>query len=291
MIRWPVKPIMNNTLKSIAPGRRGNYTLVLIGVLLFVPLFYLPLSIVIADYRYALAYRVLDDNDTPVKDMVWLDAETYPDYLKSLAYLDDASSAVMKNPDYIRDLAMLYSRVGRWSEVLTTLGEPLPEGALDVETSLTLATRKMKLARALEPANGDHSFLMASLYHGVVVSVPEIDKEIDNALKAMPLNSELRSRVAYYYLNNDRGGDALEQARILAKVDRVYLPPERIRGTPLEDVWHEDMKERAFFGSRLFVAFEIAWRVSGDAEVVAGIAPKNEYAKYCLDLFFDWRGI
>ncbi len=48
---------------------------------------------------------------------------------------------------------------------------------------------------------------------------------------------------------------------------------------------------RRFYKSYLFAAFEIAWRVSKDKDVIRGIAPDNVYAEEVVALFFDWRGI
>jgi len=42
--------------------------------------------------------------------------------------------------------------------------------------------------------------------------------------------------------------------------------------------------------SYIFNALEIAWRASGDPEVVKGIAPDNPDARAAVELFLEWKG-
>ena len=104
------------------------------------------------------------------------------------------------------------------------------------------------------------------------------------------LGIPLRYSAAMHYLLTGRKGDALEQARILAKIDDSYI----IR----EPEHKADMIERQtpgylsmLAGSYLYSALEIAWRVSKDPEVVKGIAPDTPDAARVVQLFLASRRI
>lgn len=92
------------------------------------------------------------------------------------------------------------------------------------------------------------------------------------------------------HLLSRRKGDALEQARILAKIDDSYI---------IKDAEYKtDMIERQtpayiskLTSSYLYSALEIAWRVSRDPEVVKGIAPDTPDATPVVQLFLESRGI
>ena len=114
------------------------------------------------------------------------------------------------------------------------------------------------------------------------------DRELKRAADAYPASAPLRYALAMHYLLTGRKGDALEQARVLARIDDSYITPESARKA--------DIMERQTPGylswlsrSYLYSALEIAWRVSKDPEVVKGIAPDTPDASQVVQLFMEAR--
>ena len=118
--------------------------------------------------------------------------------------------------------------------------------------------------------NADHHFALAVLYDAVDSLSGRSEKELERATKAYPVNASLRYAVAVQHLMNGRAGQALEQAKVLAKLaGATESGPAR---------------------SHLFSAFEIAWRATKDMQVVQGLCPDEPKALKVLDEYLKWKG-
>lgn len=143
---------------------------------------------------------------------------------------------------------------------------------------------------AFEPTNPDYHLALGRLYDSDRGDPNLAAGELRRAVNAYPVNAPLRYSVAMQHLLSGRKGDALEQARLLAKIDDSYIIRKPEHKT--------DMIERQtpgylsmLAGSYLYSALEIAWRVSKDPEVVKGIAPDNTDAARVVQLFLASRRI
>lgn len=232
-----------------------------------------PARMLMADYYYSRVSRILDDRSTEHRDFKTISGDTMASYNDAIKSLNKAAAIVPSRSVYYKALSDIYSKLGRWAENMDAVNAPLPADAPSSQEAFRTAIKYLNKAISLEPTNPDYHLALGRLYDAAG-DRPYSDNEFQRALKAYPVNAPLRSAVAKHYLLTGKNGDALEQARILAKIDESYRASNPAR-----------------LASYLFGAFEIAWRVSGDTEVVKGMAPDNPDAKEVLRLFLEWKGI
>jgi tetratricopeptide (TPR) repeat protein len=245
---------------------------------------YFPIRDLAADHFHGRVAHLLDDETTEGLDIQTISEKSMPAWLAAIDSLKTAIALAPSRALHQGALAELYMRLGKWAETMQSLKAPLPSGAPTGKTATDQAISHLKRAIALEPANPDYHLALGRVYS----SVPEFQSlaapELKKAAAAFPVNAPLRYFVAMQYLLSGSRGDAIEQARILAKIDDTYIlhDPEK----------HADMIERQtpgylamLSGSYLYSALEIAWRASKDIEVVKGIAPDNPDAAPVLQLF------
>jgi tetratricopeptide (TPR) repeat protein len=167
---------------------------------------------------------------------------------------------------------------------MQSLKAGVPASALSGRDAADRAFFHLRQAIKLEPTNPDYHLALGRLYDTGRGDPNLAAGELRKAVDAFPVNAPLRYSVAMQYLLTGRNGDALEQARRLARLDDSYI----LR----KSEYHTDMIERQtpgylsmLAGSYLYSALEIAWRVSRDPEVVKGIAPDNPDADRVVQLF------
>ncbi|MBI5204614.1 MAG: tetratricopeptide repeat protein [Nitrospirae bacterium] len=233
-----------------------------------------PARALMADYYYNRVSRILDDRSTEHRDFKAISGDTMASYNDAIKSLNKAAAIVPSRPVYYKALSDIYAKLGRWAENMDAVNAPLPADAPSSQEAFRTAIKHLNKAISLEPTNPDYHLALGRLYDATAGDRPYSDNEFQRALKAYPVNAPLRSAVAKHYLLTGKNGDALEQARILARIDESYRASAPAR-----------------LASYLFGAFEIAWRVSGDTEVVKGMAPDNPDAKEVLRLFLEWKGI
>jgi O-antigen ligase len=253
-------------------------------------LLWLPAREFVADYHFRQVARSLDDLTTAELDVKPLDHDTLPSYGKAVASLKRSAALAPLRSAYPLALADLYATMGSWAQTMQSLRAPLPAGALSGAEALALAVAEARRATRLEPTNPDLHLALGRLYAEVDRDFARADPQIRLALAAHPVNAPLRLSAAALYLQAGRRADALEQARVLARIDDSYLIPESAQKTV-------QIERRAagylavLKGSYLFRALEIAWRASGDVDLVKGIAPQTDDARAVVALFLEWRGI
>lgn len=222
-----------------------------------------PVKAFIADYHYNRVSAILDNKSTDYLDVKDMSAGAMPDYLAAIKSLEKAVNLHPATSVYYKALSDVYTKLGIWADTMESINEALPTNALSSKVAYEHAANYLKTAVSLEPTNPDYHLALGQLYDIIGADSPLSEKELTRAINAYPVNAPLRYAVAGHYLLTGRKGDALEHAGVLAKLDDSYL----------------------------FNALEIAWRSSGDPEVVKGIAPENPDARTAVELFFEWRGI
>lgn len=103
-----------------------------------------------------------------------------------------------------------------------------------------------------------------------------------------PSRSLYQRALAMHYLSTGKKGDALEQARVLAKIDDSYIIEDSLQKAYILERQPPGYISR-ITGSYLFGALEIAWRVSKDPDVVKGIAPDTPDAAPVVRFFINSR--
>ncbi|MBI4653446.1 MAG: hypothetical protein HY752_00365 [Nitrospirae bacterium] len=245
----------------------------------------------IADYYHSRVAYILDDKSTEYFDMKGISGDTISDYNDALLSLKKASALVPSKSIYHKGLSDIYSMLGRWAESMDAVAEPLPAGAVSAKEAFENSARYLKKAVYLEPANPDYHLALGKLYDRNISNARLAEKEFAKAVAAAPVNAPMRYAIAMHYLLTGRKGEALEQARILAKIDDSYqTSPENIRKKIMSETMHPTNLSR-LYNSYLFAALEIAWRISKDKKVIKGIAPDNPDAEMAVQLFFEWKGI
>lgn len=259
-------------------------------VLITIILLSFPARALMADYYYSRGYRILDDSSTEHRDVKAVSGDTMASYKEAIKSLNKAAAIVPSKSAYYKALSDIYAKLGRWAENMDAVNEPLPADALSGKEAFQAAIKYLNKAVSLEPANPDYHFALGRLYDATAGNRPYSDNEFQRALKAYPVNAPLRYAVARHYLLTGKNGEALEQARILARIDGSYIAPDSIAKKLMSERRTPDYLSR-LYNSYLFGALEIAWRVSGDADVVKGMAPDNPDAREVVRLFLEWKGI
>src|SRR3990170_3112355 len=222
-----------------------------------------PIKALIADYYYNRVSVILDNKSTDYLDVKEISAGTMPDYLAAIKSLEKSTTLHPTMSIYYKALSDIYARLGIWADTMEAMNAALPANAISSKTAYEHAANYLKTAIALEPTNPDYHLALGHLYDTINANSSLAEKELTRAINAYPVNAPLRYAVASHHLLIGRKGDALEHAGVLARIDNSYL----------------------------FNALEIAWRASGDPEVVKGIAPDNPDARAAVELFLEWKGL
>lgn len=259
-------------------------------VLLVLIMLSFPVRDLAAGYFYSRVAAILDDEATEGRDVLPISEKAMPAYLEAIASLHAAAAIAPSRALYQGAIADLYTRLGSWAETMQSLKAGLPASAPTGRDAADKALFHLRRAVALEPTNPDYHLALGRLYDSDRGDPNLAAGELRRAVNAYPVNAPLRYSVAMQHLLSGRKGDALEHARLLAKLDDSYILRKPEHKT--------DMIERQMpgylsmlAGSYLYSALEIAWRVSKDPEVVKGIAPDNTDAARVVQLFLTSRRI
>jgi tetratricopeptide (TPR) repeat protein len=253
-------------------------------------LLFFPVTSFLADYQYGRISSTLDDPATDYIDLKPLLPATLPDYLAALRAAEHAGELEPSAAMYAATVAEQYTRLARWAVALDTPGAPLPAGVPESGSSFRQAELYLLRAIRLEPTNPDYHLALADVYEVYRHDPVRVDHELQLAAEAFPFNGAVRNAVAMHYLLAGRKEEALAQARLLAKNDDSYILYESPqKGDILERMpqWYMNMLRRSY----LFNAFEIAWRVSRDPQVVQSLVPDSPEAANVLEAFMDSKGI
>lgn len=263
---------------------------VLVAVAIVCLLLYLPMRDLIADYYFRKVPGILHDKSTEYLVAKPISAENLPDYIDAIGSLN---TAIRLSPDrsiFFHTMADLYTRLGTWSRTMKAMKTDTPPGMPASEEAFALAISNLRQAIALEPTNPDYHLALGLLYGDVLGDPAGSDAELNRALDAFPANPALRYAVAKYYLRTGMKGNALEQARLLADIDKSYIFLDTTQNR-LTIEQRTDAYLGVLYNSYLFAALDIAWLASKDPDVVKGIAPDTPDARRVVQAYIEWRGI
>lgn len=224
-----------------------------------------PVRSLLADCYYRRAVALIKVSPDADKDDAVISERTMPKYLKAVNSLETASALVPTQSLYRKALSEIYLRLGIWAGAMESMNAPLPAGSLSSKEAYEKAFTSLKAAVSLEPSNPDYHYALGCLHDIMDINSGMAEKELARAVAAYPVNAPIRYAVAMEHAKSGRTGDALEQARALAKIadSRVFL----------------------------LRAFEIAWKSTNDPEVVKGIAPDTPEADELADRFIKAKRI
>ena len=262
-----------------------HYVFVAVIVLLACGLLSFPVRDLKADYYYREVSELLDDKTTEALDVMPISDKSMPSYLAAVGALQKAAAIVPSRSIYQGALADIYTHLGDWAQIMLSLKAPIPSDAISPQDASDKTLRYLHQAIACEPTRPDFHLALGRFYDHH--DEPELAvKELKLAEYACPANAALRYALALHYLVSGRKGDALEQARVLAKIDDSYIIPDSV-----EKEYMLERQTPAYItmikGSYLYGVFEIAWRVSHDIEVIRGITPDTPDAAPVLQLFLS----
>lgn len=249
-----------------------------------------PCRMLVADYYFGRAAVVLDERATDERDITAISAETMPAYRTAVHSVQQAAAWDPANARYVRALADMFLRIGRWEDAMSMLNEQLPEDARSAEEDYKEAKAMLTNAIQHDPLNADYHLAMGQLEAGNAGNA-RAWQELQLAIEAAPMNALLRYAVAMQYLNGGKKDKALEQARILAAIDESYVAFGSAQKTQVERMrnpWYE----ARLTGSYLFKSLEIAWRASDkNVGTITAMVPANPEAQEAVRLFFEWKGM
>ena len=261
--------------------------ILLIAAIIFlaIALLSFPVRDFAADYYYRKVSEILDDETTEGLDVMPISEKSMPAYFAAIGALQKAVAIAPSRSLYQSALSELYTRLGKWSEIMLSLNAPVPAGAMSPSDASDKAFFHLQRAVALEPTRPDYHLALGQLYDnrgdpGLAA------EELRKAASAYPVNAPLRYALAMHYLTSGRKGDALEQARVLAKIDDSYILKDSVQKSYILERQPPGYISM-LTSSYLYGALEIAWRVSHDPEVVKGIAPDTSDASPVVQLFIN----
>jgi tetratricopeptide (TPR) repeat protein len=271
-------------------NRRWSLILAVSALLLTGVMVYFPLKVLLAEFCYRRAAYDIYDSSTGYGDELVISSDTIAFYNNAIKSLEKASALIPSESTYLKALADIYTRLGKWEEIMNAMNIPshiIVHGNRDTYHS---AIEYLSKAVSLEPTNPDYHLALGQLYDAVDDDTLA-EREFARAITAYPVNAPLRYALAGYYLIVGKRGKALEQARILARIDDSYLVPD----SAVQKRLKREKNLRSYISdiskSYLFKALEIAWIISKDPEVIRDIAPDNPDADEIARLFIELKGI
>jgi len=262
----------------------------LTGILLLAALLYLPLTGLIADHRYASVARILDDKKTEELDVVALLPETASLYLAAMQMAQSAQALEPLRPLYNWTISDIAIRLGRWAIAMELLKAQLPVGMPSRDQAFGIAQTHLEKMITAEPTSPDAHLALADLQENWRNDPTVVMASLRRAIDAFPGSANVRLAVARHHFAAQRTGDALEQLRLLAKLDDSYILPESKRKADTLErrpSWYINYLYR----SNLYAALETSWRITRDPLVVKGLLPEHPEAKNVLQAFMDAKRI
>jgi tetratricopeptide (TPR) repeat protein len=232
----------------------------------------------------------MTDTEANPQAMKVIESHTMDDYMFAAEKMQDASVYKPGSSYYLRELAAIHSMLGSWYMTMDSLGSEPFNYSVKKDEAYQKAIDATVQAIRLEPTNPDTHLQLAKILELSGAELNEVAAELRNALRSYPGNSPVRYAVAAQYLRLGMKEKALEHSRTLAELDESYMA----HFAADKDDWVGGLNPfiiQRYYRSYLFSALELAWRASGDINVVASIAPLNDDAGEVLLLFLDWRGL
>jgi tetratricopeptide (TPR) repeat protein len=227
-----------------------------------------PLRSLVADYNFHFATSILRDPGSNKGRALPVSDKTMMAYFEAIRSLEVAAAIAPPKSQYFGSLAEVHTRMGRWAAAMELMHAQLPDGSMNSREAYQRAEDYLKAAIRSDPSNPDHHFALGYLYDIADKDSGQAEKELSKAIAAYPINASLRYAVANEHLRVGRKGDAIEQAGMLARIIDNNTP-----------------------GNYLVSAFEIAWRATGNPEVVKGICPDEPWARQAAKKFLKLKGI
>lgn len=197
--------------------------------------------------------------------LIDISEESMKDYSKAIGTLKSAI-ALQPSSVYYGTLADIYTRLGKWARILEA---PLPPSAINKSDALEKAIKNYGRAIDLFSTNSNCHLSLGQI-NEIIGGNPNLTvKEFSNVLFLVPGNKPVRYSIAYHFAMTGRHGDALEQARILARMDAT---DDLVSSLSSDKALSRRDLTRLRQGY-LHKSLEIAWWISQDPEVVKGIAP------------------
>ncbi|MEI6262716.1 MAG: tetratricopeptide repeat protein [Deltaproteobacteria bacterium] len=122
-------------------------------------------------------------------------------YFAAVDALQKAAAIAPSRALYQSALADLYSRLGKWSEVMQSLNAAIPDNAISPAEGSDKALFHLQRAVALEPTQPDVHLALGQLYDSRGEPGPA-SEELNKAASAFPVNAPLRYAIALHYLTS-----------------------------------------------------------------------------------------
>ncbi len=265
--------------------------LLIAAVIATVFLLVYPCKVLLADYYFARARNILTKQAVGNPDTAEISETTLPAYREAIESLRKSTGLVPSRPIYWKSLFDIYLRLAKWASVMEITKGALPPDAFSKEEAFKKAEESMRIAIALDPLNPDYRLAFARFWGAADGSREKAVRELHLAVEAAPMNAPLRYELALRYLLLGDKDNALEHARVLARIDesyRLYNDPAGPSAAPRRDSWYVSH----LAGSYLAKSMEISWRASGKKiNQVRSIVPDNPDAQQALLLFLESKGI
>lgn len=249
-----------------------------------------PIRILLGGWMYWEGFQRLDDPATDYSDVQDLSEGTFPRYVEAIGWIERAISLDPGSAEYRRALSDIKTRMGIWAESLQLLHIRPPADTQSAGRAFADAANAIEVAIQDDPASSKYHLARGRLA-ATMGDFVLADREYRRALLAYPVNVPVRYAVASEYLAAGQKARALEQAKVLIRLDDSYrLPDTAGRENVLERRGPSYMARLS--SSYLYKALEIIWRASDrNLDDVRSSVPDNEEARDVLELFLDSKGI
>ena len=250
-----------------------------------------PCRTLLAAVYSSRAADALYDPDPNNAAVLSISGENMPAYLSAVTLRKKAIALYPGHPEYLKALADIYLRMGQWADTMENLGASLPQGMPLKQEAYEVSKQLLMEAISIEPTNSDLHLAVAQYYSMSQGYSTVADQELRKAVQASPGNTELRYAVAMQYLLMGMNQQALEHARVLARIDDSYLLSPSVRNKFVAEMKTSEYM-RHLSQSYLFKAYEIAWRASEMNISVIGLMTTDVSETLAVQqLFLESKGV
>jgi len=260
------------------------------GVALVLALSVFPVRILLGEWRYRAAERILDDPATGTLDLVDLSDATFGTYREALRLIAAARAAQPGNVRYGRAAVELHAKLDAWKTTMALLDAPYAGDGHAAGDDRQLALRGIQDMIGYDPLNA-HLHIAQGILQARAENPAAAAASLERAAQLYPVNAEVRRIVSQQYLIMHEERSAIEHARLLARYDDSYRTDDEHTLAQYHEQRPAAYEDRLRH-SNLFLAYEIAWRAShGDRSLLEEMTPADEEAREVLAVFFNMRGV
>jgi tetratricopeptide (TPR) repeat protein len=236
----------------------------------------------IGEWFFHQAQRLLDDPDTPTLDRRELGGEALDDTMKALSYLEKSTRAVPGVIAYRTASSEIFMNLATYEVLMGQLGQHVPVRIPpNIGERATLAARE---AIQRSPVKADLHISLGNILRERGHTI-DAERSLERSTTLYPSLPSIHLAVAVSYMRMHNDAMALQHAFRAARSDDSYI----LDSKHTLDYYREHQPEQYRLRLRksyLYKAFDVSWRLSKkNKDLLYRMSPENTFANATLELF------